>query len=298
MRIRNDLLPADKTVMVALSGGADSTALLHALIEVNVSPEACHVNHKLRGEASDRDEQFVRGMCSRLGVELHVRTIDVKALQKKHQSLEEAARDARYACFAEFTGSVIATAHTADDNTETVLFNLTRGTGLRGLCGIPPARDNIIRPLIDVTRDEIIAFLKARNINYVTDETNLSDEFTRNYIRNNVVPLLEKVNLALSAGITRMCEGLRQDEEYLHTTAVSAMTDKADELLKLPPAIRNRIISMILSQNNISPSNLRISGIASLLRSGGKVNLAKDKFAIVENNLLRLETIHQMYRKN
>jgi tRNA(Ile)-lysidine synthase len=314
--IRNDLLEYGKKIIVALSGGADSVCLLYALLEItgeHSSPlhsiviEACHVNHKLRGEASDSDEEFVRELCAKLGVKLHVGQIDVKALQKKHQSTEEAAREARYAFFSEIgADSLIATAHTANDNTETVLLNLIRGTGLRGLCGIPPVRGNIIRPLIEVTREEVEAYLKEKGAEFITDETNFSDEFTRNNLRLNVIPLLEKINPSLNTGITRMCETLRLDEEYLHEIAVCALERcaegvapyKVDLLLKQPPAILNRIISLLLSQNNISPSNQRIKNIILLLENSGKINLCKDKFAVVSGNSLTVETIPQNYRKN
>jgi tRNA(Ile)-lysidine synthase len=310
MNIKVDLIKPGAKVIVALSGGADSVCLLHLLSglrdKLGLSLEACHVNHMLRGEASDRDEDFVRELCSRLGIPLHVRRVDVNSLRQKHQSLEECAREARYSCFDEIgTNALVATAHTADDNTETVLFNLIRGTGLRGLCGIPPVRANFIRPLIETAKSDILAYLEERNVEYITDESNYSDEFTRNNLRLNVIPLLEKINPSLTGAVTKMCAALRYDEEYLHGIAASALESagsgdgfyKADVLLNYPPAILNRIISLFLSQNNISPSNLLIKNIASLLESGGKLNLAKHKFAIVRDDLLCVETIHQNYRK-
>ena len=307
LNIKNNLLKYnrllnDNKVMVALSGGADSVCLLYLLLEIkdefNIILEACHVNHMLRGEQSDADEQFVRDLCKKLDIPLHVQRIDVKALQKKHQSLEEAAREARYSYFAE-TGnnSIIATAHNADDNAETVLLNILRGTALKGLCGIPDVRGNIIRPLLEVTREEIITFLTEKSIPYVTDESNLSDEFTRNYLRIHVMPLLLRLNPSLLSAVTRMTDILRLDEEYLNEIAKNSYTGDTKELLNLHPAILNRIISMFLTKNNISPSNLRINGIVSILENGGKINLSKDKFAIVTKNLLKIETIPQNYRK-
>jgi tRNA(Ile)-lysidine synthase len=296
--IRNFSLGCSK-IIVALSGGADSVCLLYALSELKLDVEACHVNHKLRGEASDSDERFVRELCGRLGVKLHVKAIDVKLLQKKHRSLEETARNARYSYFAELgTDALIATAHNANDNVETVLLNLVRGTGLRGFCGIPPVRDNIIRPLIEVTRAEILAYLEEKGADYITDESNFSDEFTRNNLRLNVIPLLEKINPSLTGSVTRMCESLRHDEEYLHGLAEINDTCDADLLIQMPTAIKNRIISRLLSKNNISPSFLRIGSVASLLETGGKINLSKDKFAVVKDNLLIIQTIRQNYRKN
>ena len=312
MDIKLNALKRGDKVIVALSGGADSVCLLYALNELKsdlgITLEVCHVNHKLRGEQSDADERFVRELCAKLCITLHVRAIDVNALKQKHQSLEECAREARYSYFAEIgTGALVATAHTANDNAETVLLNLTRGTGLKGLCGIPPMRGNIIRPLIEATRAEILAYLAKRNADYVTDESNFSEEFTRNYFRLNIIPLLEKINPSLTDGVTRMCGALRADEEYLQEIAVSALSSaessenkdayRADALLNQPSAILSRIISLILSKNNIMPTHLRISGICGLLKDGGKINLAKDKFAVVKENLLFIETIHQNYRK-
>ncbi|MCL1823465.1 MAG: tRNA lysidine(34) synthetase TilS, partial [Oscillospiraceae bacterium] len=178
------------------------------------------------------------------------------------------------------------------------------GTGLKGLCGIPAVRENIIRPLLEVTREEVLAFLNQRNAAYITDESNFSEEFTRNYLRLNIIPLLEKINPSLNEGVTKMCGILRCDEEYLHSIAVSALENsiscegfyKTNELINLEPAVLNRIISLILSKNKLSPSYLRISQIASLLQKGGKVNLAKNKFAVVKNYKLYIETIKQNYK--
>ncbi|MCL2108364.1 MAG: tRNA lysidine(34) synthetase TilS [Oscillospiraceae bacterium] len=296
------------TVLVALSGGADSVCLLHALLEARdelaIEVEACHVNHMLRGEQSDSDEQFVRELCEKLGVKLHVGRVDVKSLLKKHHSLEEVAREVRYA-FLEGTAitaktAIIATAHNADDNAETVLLNLLRGTALRGLCGIPPVRGKIVRPLLECTKADILGYLEDRNIAFVTDETNFSEQFTRNALRLKIMPLLQEINPSLTAGITRMCGNLRADEEFLHEIAATALENaesgefcRTESLINLHPAILNRIISLFLTKNNISPSNLRISGIVSLIEAenGGKINIAKDKYAIVKNNLLQIQTI-------
>lgn len=154
--------PGD-TVICAVSGGADSVCMLHVLLSLRntlgITVEAAHFNHQLRGEESDRDEAFVRTLCAELGVVLHVDNGDVRArAAKTHESVEEAARALRYAFFSSLPG-LIATAHTQDDNLETVLLNLTRGTGLAGLCGIPPKRESFIRPMLAVSRAEIEAYL-------------------------------------------------------------------------------------------------------------------------------------------
>ena len=183
--------PGD-TVTVALSGGADSTALLLGLLalreQLGISLRAVHVNHHLRGAESDRDAAFCAQLCEERQVPFFLGTCDVAtyAAQRKHTSCEMAARELRYAQLEALCppGSKIATAHTASDNTETVLERLTRGTGLAGLCGIPPIRGRIIRPLLYVTRPQILGFLAQQHQSYVTDSTNAQDAFFRNRLRH------------------------------------------------------------------------------------------------------------------
>ena len=155
-------------VVAALSGGADSVSLLHALTELSgelgITVSACHVNHHLRGAESDADMHFCEEFCGRLGVELRVLEVDVASMQRKHESLEECARRVRYDFFAEVSeGKKLATAHNSNDCAETVLLNLMRGTGLKGLCGVPPVRGNIIRPLIFCTREEVEEWKEKRD---------------------------------------------------------------------------------------------------------------------------------------
>ena len=190
-------------VIAALSGGADSVCLLLALNELKetlgIKLSAIHVNHCLRGNESDRDEQFCRDLCGRLRIPLICGRFNVKEeAENRKISTELAARDIRYRFFQEnSSGKKIATAHTANDNAETVIFNLARGTGTKGIAGIPPVRGNIIRPLINVTRSQIENYLKEKNQEYVTDSTNLTDDYTRNIIRHIVIPVIEQINSSL-----------------------------------------------------------------------------------------------------
>ena len=174
--------PGD-TVVCAVSGGADSVCMLHVLLSLRdtlgITVEAAHFNHHLRGKESDRDEAFVRQLCETLGVHLYVDGGDVQSrAARTHESMEEAARKLRYAFFSSLPG-LIATAHTQDDNLETVLLNLTRGTGLTGLCGIPPKRENLIRPLLPCSRAEIEDYLEKNGLSYVTDSSNLLPDVRR-----------------------------------------------------------------------------------------------------------------------
>ncbi|MCL1866716.1 MAG: tRNA lysidine(34) synthetase TilS [Oscillospiraceae bacterium] len=291
-------------VNIAVSGGADSVVLFHVLSELRsefgIKVEACHINHQLRGEESDRDESFVHWLCKEMNIPLTVKTVNVKSLQKKHQSVEEAAREARYAVFSELCekGGKVCTAHTASDNAETVLLNLIRGTGLAGLCGIPPVRGSIVRPLIFCERFEIESFCEERDLRYVTDSTNMSDEFTRNKVRMSLIPLIKELNPSFERSVTRMCGILREDCDFLDGLAGSYLSDlRVGTLQSLEKPLLCRIIMGLLSYNNISPSALRVTQILEIVDDGrGKVNLKKNKFAVIEGGILKIETIFQNYR--
>ena len=198
-------------IAVGVSGGADSVALLRFLAALR--PQfgwdlvVCHIHHGLRGAEADRDECFVRALADQLGLPCAVSRIDAAALAlRDHISVEEAGRTARYAFFAQTAGEGgrIATAHTLDDSIETVLMNLVRGTGLRGLCGIPRIRGNIVRPLLDCTRAEVEDYLGALGQPYCTDSTNLTDDYTRNRIRHDILPRLCELNPNFPGAMARM----------------------------------------------------------------------------------------------
>ena len=210
-----DMVAKDDHVICAVSGGADSVALLFGMYllreKLGITLSAAHFNHRLRGEESDRDEQFVRDFCSRYDIPLSVGSARVVAGKK---GLEAAAREARYAFFATLPGK-IATAHTADDNAETVLMHLVRGTGLRGLGGISPVNGNIIRPMLTVTRQEVLAFLEEYCLSHVEDGSNKTDDFLRNRLRHRVMPLLKAENPRLAENLSQMAMELRYDAEAL-----------------------------------------------------------------------------------
>lgn len=193
------LFTHDDKLLVALSGGADSVALLRALHRMGYRCVAAHCNFHLRGDESDRDEHFCRTLCHQQEVELHVTHFDTEGYARLHGvSIEMAARELRYAWFDTLCHSHgythVVVAHHRDDNVETLLLNLIRGTGLAGLTGIPPKNGLVVRPLLGVSRGEIIHYLEALGQPFVTDSTNLQDEFVRNNIRLNLIPLLETMN--------------------------------------------------------------------------------------------------------
>lgn len=307
-----NMIKKGNSVIVALSGGADSIALLFSLYllkdELGFSLSACHVNHNLRGVDSDNDQQYCVDFCKKLNIPLTIKSIDIKALQKKHESVEECARNARYDFFAEIgEGKLIATAHTASDNAETVLLNLTRGSALKGICGIPPIRDNIIRPLLYCTRADIEEFCQVNNLSFCTDKTNFSLSYTRNKLRHITIPQLTEINPALLATIGRMTVALNQDSAYLEKIAFeikkNAENNKCfydiNALSALDDCILNRIIAQILTESHVTPSNLRITEIAQIIRAkSGKINIAQYKFAVAKKGLFYVETNLEKFRKN
>lgn len=230
------MLQGGGRVVVGVSGGADSVALLHFLWacsgELGITVLAAHVNHGLRGAESDRDEQFVSDLCARLNIPLRITTLQGLDKQAKAagQGLEAHARNARYRFFEELAQELhakIATAHTMDDSIETTLFNLARGTGLRGLRGIPPVRGAVVRPLIRCTRCQIEAYCAQNGLDYVTDSTNLTDQYARNRIRWHVVPQLRLAHNGFDTAYARMTEHLALDEDFLQQAARQAFAQCA-----------------------------------------------------------------------
>ena len=186
-------------ILVALSGGADSVALLRVLLSLGYTCECAHCNFHLRGLESDRDEAFVRQLCEKQGIPLHVTHFDTSAYAKEHYiSIEMAARELRYEWFEhirkEIGASAIAVAHHRDDSVETFLLNLMRGAGINGLKGIPVKNGLIVRPLLSVSREDILDYLQAIHQDFVTDSTNMEDEYMRNKIRLNIIPVMKEVN--------------------------------------------------------------------------------------------------------
>lgn len=304
------MISAGETVCVGLSGGADSVSLLFALRELGgelgFGVRAVHINHGLRGEESERDMRFCERLCGELGIALEVRRLDLAAVKTKHESLEECARKARYQAFDEvMRGDKLATAHNLNDNAETVLLNLMRGTGLRGLCGIPPKRGSIIRPLIRCSRAEVEEYCRENSLSYVTDSTNLSDDYTRNRVRHAILPEMLKINPSLPDTISRMTELLRGDSDFLEELAANALADsacgrgyRAAELAKLPKPIKSRAVRKILSDGDIEPSALRINTALSLLNErSARFNPCRDRFFTIRKGICFVEKKEQHYRK-
>ena len=257
--------PGDK-VICAVSGGADSMALLWCMYllrdKLSISLEAAHFNHGLRGGESDEEEAFVRRFCDRFDIPLHVGRGQVQPGKK---GLEAAARDARYGFFQTLEGKV-ATAHTADDNAETVLLHLVRGTGLKGLGGISPVRGKYIRPMLNVTRRQVLAFLEEYCISHVEDSSNSTDAFLRNRLRHDVLPLLQRENPRIAENLSAMAQRLRLDEQLLGCEVGDVL--EIATLLQQPEALQNRTAAQFLVRCGVKePDSSHIALVRALASS-------------------------------
>ncbi len=258
-------------ILVALSGGADSVCLLCALKELGLDVYAFHLNHGIRGEEADSDENFCKKLCQELNVPFMCEKADVPAFSKKLGiGLEEGARVVRYQALENAADTVsaryIATAHNGDDNVETVIFNLVRGCSSDGLCGIPAIRGRIIRPLLNSSRCEIEDFLAERNLSYVVDSTNFDEAYTRNKIRHSVMPVLRSINPSVVASVSRMSSSLQQDKMYFED-----LLSKTGDVLPadLPYALLTRQISKRYSEKTgLSLEYVHINQIAGLVKKG------------------------------
>ena len=288
---KHNMLSAGDSVCTALSGGADSVALLLVLYElsseIGFSISAVHINHLLRGKESDHDENFCHNLCARLEIPLQVFREDAHAFsQNLGVSVETGARELRYRIFDSLNVSKIATAHNLNDNAETILFRLARGTGLHGLSGIPAVRDNIIRPLIECTREEIEAYLAQKKQSYVIDSTNLSDDYTRNRIRHRIIPEMQAIHSAFPECVTRMTQSFAEDEDFL--TAEAKKCEK-QSLFSLHPAIRKRVIINQLKSHNLKVCTEKINEIENaLLLHKSRILIENSFFATFDKGVMHI----------
>ena len=245
------MIAAGDHIICAVSGGADSVALLFGLYllkdRLDFTLSAAHFNHHLREGESDRDEDFVKDFCDRFDIPLLLGGGEVKAGEK---GLEAAARDARYAFLRSLPGK-IATAHTADDNAETILLHLVRGTGLRGLCGITPVAQGLIRPMLTITRPEVEAFLEEYHLPHVEDSSNGGDAFQRNRLRHHVMPLLKAENPRLAENVTAMALSLQAEEALLEKLTQTEYTLTISQLRQMDTGLRSRILERFLRESGV-----------------------------------------------
>jgi len=302
------LLEKSDKILVAFSGGPDSVFLLYVLNKfkkkLEVEIVACHVNHGLRGTSAKEDEEFCRKFSNKVGIEFYpVRKNVRKVSERKSISIEEAGREVRYSEFQKLLKKIgynkIATAHTADDNAETVLLNLIKGAGLKGISGIPIQRGNIIRPVISVTKREILDYLKRKNIEYCLDQTNFDDVFERNFLRNQVIPLIKsRLNnqfvetLFNSSEIFRNYHDFVQEKIEEHTKS-STRFNNGELFISLKfaenmhPALKGEFFKTAIERNFlVQPVFNDIKSLNLLVgfQKGKKVNLSNNLVAVKERD--------------
>ena len=293
-----------KTVVVGVSGGADSMALLQVLLslkdEYGIRIVACHVNHGIRGETADRDESFVREACKALGVELRVLKADIPALAaEKHLGIEECGRQVRYDFFNSVEkDALVATAHTLSDRCETLLMNITRGTSVKGLMSIPAVRGNIIRPLIDCTRADIERYCDENSVSYITDETNFEDIYSRNRIRLNVITELKKINPSFEEAVLRLIRNAEEENELLERLADDVISKAAVDGGYSASVIKNEqiavtdrvIFKLICTQTGVIPETVHVKKVKEIL-DGGKTEIIGNNIVEVKNSVLRFNPV-------
>lgn len=280
-------LPRKGLLVVGFSGGADSTALAHYLSE-HVEKERillAHLNHMLRGAEAERDEALAREFAQSRGLRLSVSRVDIAALAKKEgRGVEACGREARYAFFASLAPGEydrILTAHHADDLAETMLLNLARGAGLEGLCGIPKERGKILRPLLNVTREEIERYCEAYALPFAEDSTNASAQYARNFVRLEVMPLLKRLNPQVTRALLQTADLLSEDRDLLREQADELLEKarrpyglSAEVLLDAPVSLRARAVKRFLEESGCADLEKKHLDAALLcLCEGGAVQL-------------------------
>jgi len=300
-----------KTVIAAVSGGSDSMCMLFLMEKLcrehNINLVCAHFNHQLRGEDSDADEKYVSDYCEKNGIEFVCGSANVKEYANNNSiSIELAAREKRYsflfALASKYESAKIATAHTKNDNAETVIFNICRGASIKGLCGIPPVRDNIIRPIIELSREDTENCCRENGIDFVTDKTNFETDYSRNNIRLNIIPRLTDINSSAVDNIFRMSELLRYDSTFIDDKALECYKIvKSSNSLSIPllnsqeDAILSRIVLLFLKDNyNGEYDNKLISDAVSLIKNGhtgSKTQISGDLFFIVNYDKFEISRV-------
>lgn len=309
--IKNRMLPENvSTVVVGLSGGADSVCLLSVLNSLKndfgFKLAAVHINHGIRGEEALRDQCFSEKYCNKLGIPFKLFTFDCpKEAELTGEGLEECGRRLRYNALnslCEDDSYIIATAHNADDNAETVIFNISRGSSLKGASGIPPVRDNIIRPILFASRKQIEKYCNDNSLEYITDSTNNCNDYSRNKIRHSVLPVLNEINSGAVSAFKRFSENIREDIEFFEKETLKAYNEsyisenEFDRLyiLNSDIAVSKRVICKIVTDFcGRVPEYSKINEILNLLKNGGKIQVFKncyikvsdDKIIVFDNDI-------------
>ncbi|MFA7637407.1 MAG: tRNA lysidine(34) synthetase TilS [Monoglobales bacterium] len=273
----NSLTDPNDSVLVAFSGGADSMCLLHILKSLSYNVSAAHLNHMLRGDEADRDENVARSFCKEYDIPFFSCRVNIAEIAKSSKVSEETAgRNERYKFFSrvasEHNIEKIATAHNKNDNAETILMHLIRGCGTNGLAGIPKSRGNIIRPLLGCCREEIEDYCHEHNLPYITDSSNLKMVYTRNKIRHELIPLLTEYNINILSAFSDLSDLMLKDKKYFEDKIDKIVGKKSavpiSEISSFDDAILYRIIARICSNAGLSAEYKHINMIVDQIKKG------------------------------
>lgn len=304
LNINRNIIPRGCRILAALSGGADSVCLLHALHSLrgalDITVIAAHYSHGIRPDKAAEEARFVHSLCDSMGIEYHTARGDVPAYAEAHHlGIEEAARLLRYGWLYELAEGLeceaIAVAHNREDNAETLLFNLSRGAGLAGLGGIPAVNDRVIRPLLEVSRQEIEAYNRANGLGWITDESNFDRRYSRNRIRHEVLPQLRAIHPEADAAICRAARNLSQAQDFILQSALQLL-DCDRELGRIDrrllrsahPALGHPVLTLLLREVKGDPRVLDARKTEAVLelalgdRVSGRIDLGCGLCARVE----------------
>lgn len=308
--IEKELFKDKSNIIIALSGGSDSIFLTHALnllkSEFKINIYAFHLNHLLRGDESFQNESFVSKFCKKNKIHLYSFRKDISKIALENKiGLEEAGRNIRYDILNRLSqklSSKIATGHNLSDRIETFIFNSIRGSSLSGLCSIPIKRENIIRPLYNISKQQIDSYCDKHHIPYIIDSSNLSKKYTRNKIRLDVIPILKEINPETEKNFSNLLNIISQDNDFLNKLAVESLKkSRINEniynlkiLSTLPSPILLRVISSILKSYNVSVDYKKIDSIKYAIKNNldkFKLNISKEKYIYISENFINIETI-------
>ena len=305
-----NMLSKGDRVLIGVSGGADSIALLEFFVSVKEKYDldicVAHIEHGIRGEDSVNDAEFVENYCKKLGVNFYLKTIDAPNLAKKAKmGLEEYSRMARYDFFNTIECDKIATAHNLTDNIETLLFRLARGTGLKGACSIPAVRGKIIRPFIEVSSGEIRKWCNDNNIPYRVDCTNSDSAYSRNLIRLEILPLFEKLNANYQDNIENFISDVNEDyafiDDYVKSIYPEIVKNNEIDLPKLNEldlSIKKRILIMFFDENGYSLNRIHLQSVIDITLKSGKSQIKENVFAISAKGKIRLAKFNDLNKKD
>lgn len=309
----NGLINDNDNIILAVSGGSDSMSLLYFFIKFKEDLKinnfiVCHVNHNLRGVDSDYDENLVLNYCKDNNIKCLVKSFDILELSKiEKKSIELTAREYRYKFFNEVASlydAKIVTAHNLNDSIETFVYNSIRGTSIDGLCGIPIKRDNIIRPLFNISKNEIDEYCENNNINFSVDKTNFDTDYSRNKIRNDIIPYFNKINDNYLNNFKKLFELINEDKKFIDSFVDDFFKKNyIENKLYIPSkyhiTILKRCIKKFLLINNIEYNKSLIDNIINIiLNKKGKIELEKNKYIFFVNNILYFEQLNEYNKKD